>query len=54
MKTKLVLVTLATTYIIGAQAQLFSGGNNCAACLGTKRIICQSTNNGTGCFDSLS
>ena len=24
------------------------------ACLGTKRIICQSSSGGTGCFDSLS
>ena len=47
------LSLLSLLSLASAQQPLFSGGQNCVACLGTKRIICQTVNNGTGCFDSL-
>jgi hypothetical protein len=46
----LIGTALLTTF---SQAQLFTGGQNCVACLGSKRLICENIANGTGCFDSF-
>ena len=50
---KILLSTLALLLSL-SQAQLFTGPQNCVACLGSKRIICAGFANGSGCFDSLS
>ena len=50
---KIILSTLALLLSL-SRAQLFTGPQNCVACLGSRRLICAGVANGTGCFDSLS
>ena len=52
--TKTLLPSIFALLIAFSKGQLFTGAQNCVACLGTKRIICAGSANATGCFDSLS
>ncbi len=47
MKTLVLAILVALS-----RAQVFSGNQNCVACLGSKRVICVTATSNSSCFDA--